>query len=52
MTSIDKHHFSFITSNQLFENLKVTQLVEKFPAFYGSRRFITAFTRARHWILS
>jgi hypothetical protein len=23
-------------------------LVKKFPAFYGIRRFITAFTRARH----
>jgi len=25
----------------------VTQLV-KFPAFYGTRRFVTMFTRARH----
>jgi hypothetical protein len=23
-------------------------LVKKFPAFYGTRRFITAFTSARH----
>ena len=28
------------------------QLVKKFPAFYGTRRFITAFTRARHLTLS
>jgi hypothetical protein len=24
---------------------------EKFPTFYGTRRFITVFTRARHWSL-
>jgi len=27
----------------------VAQLVKKFPADYGTRRFITVFTRARHW---
>jgi len=27
---------------------KVVKLVKKFPAFYGTRRFITAFTSARH----
>ena len=26
------------------ENLKGPQLVKKFPAFYGTRKFITAFT--------
>ena len=36
----------------LLEKLTVTQLVKKFPAFYGTRRFITAFTRARHLSLS
>ena len=25
--------------------------VKKFPTFYGTRRFITAFTRARHMFL-
>jgi hypothetical protein len=34
------------------EKLIVTQLAEKFPAFYRTRRFTTAFTRARHWSLS
>jgi len=33
----------------LLEKLTSTQLVKKFPAFYGTRRFITVFTRARHW---
>jgi hypothetical protein len=32
----------------LLEKLIVTQLVKKFPTFYGTRRFITKFTRARH----
>jgi hypothetical protein len=36
----------------LFEKLTDTQLVKKFPGFYGTRRFITVFTRARHWSLS
>jgi len=34
------------------ENLAGLQLVEKFSAFYGTRRFITAFTSARHLSLS
>jgi hypothetical protein len=29
----------------LLEKLVVTQLVKKFPAFYGTQRFITTFTR-------
>jgi hypothetical protein len=36
----------------LFEKLIVTQLVKKFPAFYGTRRFIIVFREARHWIVS
>jgi len=34
----------------LLEKLIVTQLVEKLPASYGSRRFITVFTTAHHWL--
>jgi hypothetical protein len=29
-----------------------SQLLKKFPAFYGNRRFITAFTGSRHLSLS
>jgi len=36
----------------LLEKLTGLQLVMKFPAFYGTRRFITALTRARHLSLS
>jgi len=36
----------------LLEKLTGSQLVKKFPAFYGTRRSITAFTSARHLFLS
>jgi hypothetical protein len=35
-----------------FDKLIVTQLVKKFSAFYGTQKFITVFTTARHWSLS
>jgi hypothetical protein len=38
--------------SRVLENLTGLQLVQKFPAFYGTRRFITAFTSARHLSLS
>jgi hypothetical protein len=30
----------------------IVQRLSNFPAFYGTRRFITVFTRALHWSLS
>jgi purine-cytosine permease-like protein len=39
-------------SRVLLEKLGVCQLDKKFPAFYGTRRIITAFTSARHLSLS
>ena len=36
----------------ILENLTGLQLVKKFPAFYGTRRFITALTSVRHLSLS
>jgi hypothetical protein len=36
----------------LFEKLIVTQLVKNILLSYGTRRFITLFTQARHWALS
>ena len=39
-------------SRVLLEKLTDSQLVKKFPAFYGTQRFITAFTSARHLSLS
>ena len=34
--------------SRLLQMLTSSQPVKKFPAFYGTRRFITAFTRFRH----
>jgi hypothetical protein len=39
-------------SRVLLEKLTGSQLVKKFPGIYGIRRFITAFTSARHLSLS
>jgi hypothetical protein len=39
-------------SRVLLGKLTGSQLVKKFPAFYGTQRFITVFTRARHLSLS
>ena len=36
----------------LLEKLTGSQLVKKFPAFHGARRFITALTSVRHLSLS
>jgi hypothetical protein len=47
-----RHNWLTPWSRVCLEKLVVTQLVKKFPAFYGTRRFITVFTRARHWSLS
>jgi hypothetical protein len=35
----------------LLEKPPVAQLLENFPTFYGTRRFITVFTRTLHWDL-
>jgi len=39
-------------SRVLLEKLTGSQLVKKFPAFYGTRRFFTAFRSAHHLSLS
>jgi hypothetical protein len=39
-------------STDLLEKLTGFQLVKKFPTFYETRKFITAFTSARHLSLS
>jgi len=38
--------------NTVIENLTDSKLVKKFPTFYETQRFITAFTRSRHLSLS
>jgi hypothetical protein len=39
-------------SRVVLEKLTVTHLLKKFPSFYGTRKSITVFTRARHWSVS
>ena len=39
-------------SRVLLEKITGFELVKKFPAFYGTRKFFTAFTSARHMSLS
>jgi hypothetical protein len=39
-------------AESLSRSQEYAQLVQKFPAFYGTRRFITVFTTARHMSLS
>jgi hypothetical protein len=38
-------------SRTLLEKLTLIQLVKKFLAFHGGRRFIAAFIRTRNWNL-
>jgi len=47
---VPKHTYLLITSwsRVLLEKLTGFQLVQKFPAFYVTRKFITAFISARH----
>jgi len=46
-------HMSILTVlSRVLEKLTVPQPVKKFPTFYGTRRFITVFTSARHLSLS
>jgi hypothetical protein len=42
----------YLQSWALLEKVSIMQPLENFPAFYGTRRFITVFTRAFHWSLS
>ena len=44
--------YLLIVWSWVLEKITGSQLVNKFPAFYGTLRFITAFTSARHLTLS
>ena len=47
-----REHLLNLWSGVLLEKLTGSQLVKKFTALYGTRRFISAFTSARHLSLS
>jgi hypothetical protein len=49
---ITPYILTFSWGRVLLEKLTGFQLVKKFPAFYGTQRFITAFTSVRHPSLS
>jgi len=53
-TLLEVSTYSILTpwSRVLLQKLTGFQLVKKFPAFYGTRRFITAVTSAHHLSLS
>jgi hypothetical protein len=36
----------------ILEKPPIVQLLKNFPAFYGTRKFISVFTRALHWSLA
>jgi hypothetical protein len=46
------HSLTHSWSWALLEKLSILQLLKNIPSFYGTRRFITVFTRALHWSLS
>jgi hypothetical protein len=46
-----KLFLSYLRSWALLENLPIVQQLKNFPAFYGTWRFISVFTRALHWSL-
>ena len=58
MSVVSVKHITEYCLNQLTNSIKqvsswqVAQLIKKFPLFYGTSSFITAFTRARKLFLS
>jgi hypothetical protein len=47
-----QNYITYLLSWALLEKPPIVQLLKNFPAFYGTRRYITVFTRALHWSLS
>ena len=52
MYTYNKRHSLTQWNGALLEKLLISELVKKFPAFYGIGCFITAFTKARQLFLS
>jgi len=51
VTNLGHSRYIFLARVLEVVQLTVTQLVKKFPSLYRTRRFITVFTRSRHWTL-
>jgi hypothetical protein len=50
--SLKQNYKKLTPWSTVLEKLTVPQLVKKFPAFYGTQRFITVFTTTCHWSLT
>jgi len=50
--SVGELHYISTPCSGVLEKLPGSQIVKKMPAFYGTQRFITTFTTARHLSLS
>jgi hypothetical protein len=48
----DVLEYNYLYGGRVLLEKLIFHLVKKFAAFYGTRKFITAYTRARHWFLS
>jgi hypothetical protein len=46
--SVTEAVYVLVSWSRVLDKLTGLQLVKKFPAFYGTRRFITAFTSVHH----
>jgi hypothetical protein len=46
---LSHHLLTYLRSWALLEEQPIVQPLINFPAFYGTRRFNTVFTRALHW---
>jgi hypothetical protein len=44
--------YTYLWNWALLEKRPIVQALKRYPAFYGTRRFITVFTRALQWSLS
>jgi hypothetical protein len=51
-STVPTYLLTYLRSWALLEEPPIVQPLENFPAFCGTRRFNTAFTRALHWSLS
>jgi len=49
VTSYEYFYDNYLREGILLDKIIVAQLIKKFPAFHGTRRFVTVFTTASHW---
>jgi hypothetical protein len=52
LSNIPWRYITLSWSRALLEKPPVVQLLKNFPAFYGTQRFVTVFTRTLYWSLS